>query len=87
MYISLYIIDGRGMNHPRYLRIYAQAVTQIGSQDRQPQTVVFCGNPMGHRHAHLQCITDMLCMTLGGSLTGVSNAQPDFYTRSARQPV
>jgi hypothetical protein len=25
---------GRGMNHPRWLRIYTQAVTQIGLQDR-----------------------------------------------------
>ena len=62
---------GVGMNHPRCLRIYTQAVTQIGVQDRQPQAVVVCTHPMGHWHAHLQCITDMPCMTLGESLKGV----------------
>ena len=35
----------------------------------------------------IQWVTDMLCMTLGESLTGVSYAQPEGYTCSARQPV
>ena len=43
---------------------------------------------MGHWHAHLQCLTDMPCMTLGESLTGIGNAQQTWgYTSSAWQPV
>jgi hypothetical protein len=55
--------------------IYTQAATQIGSQDRQPQAVVLCANPMGHLHVHLQCLTDMPCMTLGESLKSIGDAQ------------
>jgi hypothetical protein len=49
-------------------RYYTWAVTQIVSQDRQPQTVVVWCNQMSHLNAHLQCLTDMPCMTLGDSL-------------------
>ena len=43
---------------------------------------------MGHWHAHLQCITDMPCMTLGESLTAFSYAQQAHgYICSTRQPV
>ena len=33
-YRYMYLQDGVGMGHPRWLRIYTQAATQIGLQDR-----------------------------------------------------
>ena len=37
-----------GRNHVRVRRYYTFGVTQIGLQDRGPQTVVFGAYPMGH---------------------------------------
>ena len=49
------------------------------------------GNCMGRRLVHRQCITDMLCMTLGASLTGIGYAQKakglHMYCQTARMSL
>ena len=41
---------------------------------------------MSSKCGHLQCITDMPCMTPGESLKGISYAKQVCYTCSAGQP-
>ena len=42
------------------------------------------GRWTGYWYAHLQCITDMPCMTLGESLTGVGYAQQAMATHAVQ---
>ena len=49
-------------------------------------TLVMEGVLAGHWHAHLQCLTDMPCMTLGGHWQALA-MHNSMATHSARQPV
>ena len=64
MYISFYISDGRGMGHPRCLRIFTQAVTQVETLCVLRVSMRGVAHPRGEIATALTCVLQGFCQLI-----------------------